>query len=231
MNRPLTSEELLLLGPEPGFPQNHKNVCDGLDLLGSIPDGSIPLTFFDPQYRGNLDKLRYGNEGARQIQRVALPQQDGFEIAKFAAEIERITKPSGHIGYWVDAFGLLAVESPFKQTQAVSLVTWDKEKMGMGYRIRSQSEFLIVIQKPPIRAKGIWTAHDIRSVWREKLADKKHVHQKPVGLMRRIIEACTLPGDVVCDPCAGSFSVMEAANACDRNFLGGDILPNGGCSS
>ncbi len=42
---------------------NHKNLADGLDLLADIYDESIGATFFDPQYRGVLDKLKYGNEG------------------------------------------------------------------------------------------------------------------------------------------------------------------------
>jgi hypothetical protein len=32
-----------------------------------------PLVFFDPQYRGVLDMLKYGNEGARQKGRFNLP--------------------------------------------------------------------------------------------------------------------------------------------------------------
>ena len=42
---------------------NRKNKIDGLKLLKSIQDTSIATTFFDPQYRGVLDKLKYGNEG------------------------------------------------------------------------------------------------------------------------------------------------------------------------
>jgi site-specific DNA-methyltransferase (adenine-specific) len=42
---------------------NYKNLADGLDLLADINDSSIATAFFDPQYRGVLDKLKYGNEG------------------------------------------------------------------------------------------------------------------------------------------------------------------------
>ena len=38
---------------------------DALTLLRSLPNGSAALVCFDPQYRGVLDKLRFGNEGAR----------------------------------------------------------------------------------------------------------------------------------------------------------------------
>lgn len=42
---------------------NYKNKIDGLSLLNNVKDNSIATAFFDPQYRGVLDKLKYGNEG------------------------------------------------------------------------------------------------------------------------------------------------------------------------
>jgi len=43
---------------------------DALALLRSLPSGTTPLIFFDPQHRGVLDKLKFGNEGARQKGRI-----------------------------------------------------------------------------------------------------------------------------------------------------------------
>jgi hypothetical protein len=37
---------------------------DALDLLRSLPAECSPLAFFDPQHRGVLDHLKFGNEGA-----------------------------------------------------------------------------------------------------------------------------------------------------------------------
>ena len=38
---------------------NRKNKMNGLDLLDLLDKESIKVTFFDPQYRGVLDKLSY----------------------------------------------------------------------------------------------------------------------------------------------------------------------------
>ena len=46
---------------------------DGLTLLGSLPGDCSPLGFFDPQHRSTLNRLKYGNEGARQKGRYKLP--------------------------------------------------------------------------------------------------------------------------------------------------------------
>lgn len=39
---------------------NKKNKADGLKLLSDINNGTISVAFFDPQYRGVLDKMHYG---------------------------------------------------------------------------------------------------------------------------------------------------------------------------
>lgn len=42
---------------------NKPNKMDGLKLLKRLNNGVAAAAFFDPQYRGILDKMGYGNEG------------------------------------------------------------------------------------------------------------------------------------------------------------------------
>ena len=78
---------------------------DGLRLLAKISADTIPLVFFDPQYRTILDKQKYGNEGKnRGKERAGLPQMSASLITEFIKEIERILIPSGHLMLWVDKF-------------------------------------------------------------------------------------------------------------------------------
>ena len=89
------------------LPLNRRNRCDGLELLESIPPAAVPLCVFDPQYRGVLDKMRYGNEGERRgHQRSALPQMNGDVIAEFITRIAAALTPSGHLFLWVDKYHL-----------------------------------------------------------------------------------------------------------------------------
>jgi site-specific DNA-methyltransferase (adenine-specific) len=76
---------------------NSKLKMDGLYLLKSLEDNSINTVFFDPQYRGVLDKMNYGNEGERQIQRSKLIQMNERKITSFIKEINRTLKPSSHL--------------------------------------------------------------------------------------------------------------------------------------
>jgi site-specific DNA-methyltransferase (adenine-specific) len=52
---------------------------------------------------------------------------------------------------------------------------------------------------------------------------KIHPAQKPVKLMKRLIETFTDPGDVVIDPCFGSGSTGRACMELKRNFYGFEI--------
>ena len=47
------------------FRRNSAQRGDALMLLQSLPECCTPLVFFDPQHRDTLDRLAYGNEGAR----------------------------------------------------------------------------------------------------------------------------------------------------------------------
>ena len=79
---------------------------DALDLLRSLPDACTPLAFFDPQHRANMDKQKYGNEGARQRGRFKLPQMSEDFIDEVCIEIARVLKPSGYLMRWINAFSL-----------------------------------------------------------------------------------------------------------------------------
>ena len=206
---------------------NQRHQEDGRDLLRQLPAAALSLCFFDPQYRGVLDQLQYGNEGqSRGARRSGLPQMSVEVVEHFLAEIARVLTPSGHLALWVDKFHLCTDVTRWlaaAQLQVVDLITWDKVRMGMGYRTRRQAEYLVVAQKPPKRAKGIWQRHDIRDVWAEKVVSQG-VHAKPVGLQAALISAVTDPDDVVLDPAAGSYSVLTAALQEGRRFLGCDIV-------
>ena len=52
---------------------------------------------------------------------------------------------------------------------------------------------------------------------------KIHPTQKPISLLKRLIEIFTDPGDVVIDPCAGSGSTLRAAFEMGRNSYGFEV--------
>jgi site-specific DNA-methyltransferase (adenine-specific) len=207
---------------------NKRQQMDGLQLLQKVPSESIRVVFFDPQYRGVLDKLSYGNEGkSRGKARHDLEQMSEETILTFISLIEKVLAKNGYLFLWVDKFHLVnGIQKWLSQTptlQSVDMITWNKGKMGMGYRTRRTCEYLIVIQKMPRQAKSTWTIHNIPDVWTEKILHRIHTHQKPLELQKQLILATTNEEDIVCDPAAGSYSVFECCKATNRNFIGCDI--------
>jgi site-specific DNA-methyltransferase (adenine-specific) len=198
---------------------------DALTLLQSLPDGCTPLVFFDPQHRGVLDKLQYGCEGARQKGRFALPAMTADYIDQCCRGAARVLRPSGYLLLWIDTFHLC--EGDHRRIadvlKCVDLIAWDSLRPGMGYRTRRRGDYLLVLQKEPLRARDTWHGHGITSRWPEKVDRKIHPHAKPAGLIARLIGAITAPGDLVVDPAAGSFVVMHIANQMGRRFAGCDI--------
>ena len=68
---------------------NKKNKMNGLDLLKQIKDETLKVIFFDPQYRGILDKMSYGNEGVKRgKERSELPQMTEETIKEFVKNID-----------------------------------------------------------------------------------------------------------------------------------------------
>ena len=213
--------------PNTKYKINYKNKADGLDLLRHIDDKSLKVVFFDPQYRGVLDKLKYGNEGvSRGKGRAELTQMSFETIHQFLFEIQRVLAPNGYLFLWVDKFHLVeGVKQWFDDLtdlDTVDMITWNKKRMGMGYRTRRVSEYLVVVQKKPRLAKNTWSLHNIPDVWDDEVK-KTHPHTKPIKLQSQLILATTNEGDFVCDPAAGGYSVFEACKYTKRNFIGGDI--------
>ena len=210
--------------------RNAQQSMSGYALLRSLQDRSAALAFFDPQYRAVLDKLKYGNEGARQKGRAALRAMSEYEISRFIEEIERVLKPSGHLMFWVDKYIIgesLMRQAPYfrfaELLRVVDVQHWNKGRPGMGKRLRCCSEYCIVAQKPPIKAAGIWTDHRLNDTWTEMADRGVHQHAKPINWTERAIRACTKHGDVVVDPCAGGYGVLDACLASGRIFIGCDI--------
>ena len=61
--------------------------------------------------------------------------------------------------------------------------------------------------------------------WKRDMNEKVRIHpaQKPIPLLRRLIEIFTDEGDVIIDPCAGSGSTLRAAREMNRNSYGFEV--------
>ena len=183
---------------------NHRNIGDGLDLLRGIETNSAAAVFFDPQYRALLDKMSYGNEGERQVGRSSPVQMTAETITEFRnrdranCSTERPRIPVGRQARHHQLRGGADFRARLDGRRDHLGQAPDRDGLPHPKAFRN----LLIRQKPPRRAKGIWIDHGIPDVWPEK-QPKGHPHAKPIDLQRRLVLAVTRPGDLMVDPCAG----------------------------
>lgn len=212
-----------------GIERNARQRMDAVELLSRIPDRIAWAVVCDPQYRTGLDQLKFGNEGARQIGRAKLPQMSDDLISFIVEEAQRILHPSAYFFMWVDKFSIgsgqhLKYLRRARQMRVVDLIAWNKLDIGMGRRARCQTEYLVVAQRAPHIAKGAWLDHRIPDCWPEGRNPLRHPHAKPHQLMDRLIRSVTRKSELVVDPCAGGYGILEACQLSSREFIGGDLL-------
>ena len=82
---------------------------DGLEFLSLLPSGALSVAFLDPQYRGVLEKLFYGNEGKRRGRRCcALEQMPEDTIFSYSSDglktpgIDKASRLARAAGVWLD---------------------------------------------------------------------------------------------------------------------------------
>lgn len=98
-------------------------------------------------------------------------------------------------------------------------------------KIVGATEFAVVLYRdklPKFRNLGTDGARHMVFNWMEWRRDGKdvpkiHPTQKPVNLLKRLIEVFTDPGDVVIDPVAGSGSTLRAAYELGRHSYGFEV--------
>ena len=96
-------------------------------------------------------------------------------------------------------------------------IVWDKVNMGMGYGFRKQHELILVLEKGKPKYRNMGLPNLLNE---KRVISKQHVHQKPVRLVKQLIEQSSDVGDIVLDPFAGSGTTCLAAEQLGRNWIG-----------
>lgn len=95
-------------------------------------------------------------------------------------------------------------------------------------RVVGNAEYALLLYRDKLpkfnnNGKMVFNVIDWESDEKNELYEKIHPTQKPVKLLKKLIEIFTDPGDVVIDPCAGSGSTIVAAIQTGREAFGFEI--------
>lgn len=195
-------------------------------VLPTIEDASVDLICADPPYG-----VKANSGGFRDRTVVHHNYEDTPEVAKnlinvILTEGFRIARPMANIFVFCDIENF-----PYLQLAAANMgwtpfrrpLIWQKsESEGMapwgGSGPRITTEFIFYATKGQ---KGmIASPIDVLNVRRVPRNLRQHGAEKPVDLMKVLIECTTLPGDTVLDPCCGSGSTLVACKELRRSGIG-----------
>lgn len=191
---------------------------DCRDIFPSIEASSVALLLTDPPYGNNERTER--NSAKRSA---ATSANDFVRIIGNAEPFDPtpLTRFPRSIIWGANYF---AGQLP----PSNSWLVWDKlnglqSKRPLGFNDNGDAELAWTNLGGPVRL----IPHRWMGMLKESEQRERRVHptQKPIALMRAIIEFWTTPGDLVLDPYAGSGSTVIAAIESGRRAIGIEIEP------
>lgn len=189
---------------------------DCASILPALDPLDVVLT--DPPYNC-VNRASFGLRSLDKGSADALP----VDIPVVAAEFVRLATGSIYV-----FCGASFLSDWLREFEAASLTvrgcTWVKPNpspMNGDKLWLSAAEFCAFARKP----SAYFAVSCQPNVWRSKVerAIPEHPTPKPVGLMRKLIEASCPPGGTVLDPFAGSGSTLRAAADMGRRAIGIEI--------
>ena len=201
---------------------------DCMELLKFLPNESIDLIVTDPPYpvtsRGSA-----GNSGGM-LQKDSNKKGQVFthnniDCSEYAPEFYRLLKDGSHCYVMTNHINLIKMLNTFTDCgfHFIKSLVWDKGNKIMGQYYMSQFEYILFFRKSKgVKINNCGTA-DILSIPNKKTKDEngKNLHdtEKPVELMKILIENSTQENGIVIDPFVGVGGTALACIKSNRRFM------------
>ncbi|HEX2676333.1 MAG TPA: site-specific DNA-methyltransferase, partial [Polyangiales bacterium] len=192
--------------------------ADAVEWVRALPPRSVDLFCFDPAYE-SLEKHRNHGTTVRLQKWFDIFPNARFEELWHALYVA--LRNDRHLYVLCDqetGFYLRDLNARLKAFTFWKAIIWDKVTMGMGYHYRARHEWVLFFEKGSRRLNNLGTP-DVLSFPRVR---DGYPTEKPVDLMKVLIEQSTAPGDVVADCFTGSGSCAQASLELGRKFWGCD---------
>lgn len=204
---------------------------DCLEVLKNIPDNSIDLIVTDPPYpttsRGNA-----GNSGGmlqKEInKRGKVFEHNNIDCSKYAPEYHRVLKDGSHCYVMTNHVNLINMLNVFTNCgfHFIKSLIWNKGNKIMGQYYMSQFEYILFFRKGKgIRINNCGTSDilSVKNVKTKGAGGNLHDTEKPVELMKILIENSSKENQTVLDTFMGIGSTGIACVDTNRNFIGIEI--------
>ena len=209
--------------------------CDCMYFMTLLKDNSIDLIATDPPYkitaRGNA-----GNSGGMMQKKLSMKgkifEHNDIKPTEYIPEFYRVLKDGSHCYIMTNHVNLqeminVATECGFK---FIKSLIWNKGNKIMGQYYMSQFEYILFFRKGKGKKINKCGTADILNVPNKKTKseDGKNIHdtEKPLALMKILVENSTQEGETVLDPFMGVGAVPLACKELNRKFIGIELDDN-----
>lgn len=210
---------------------------DAIKIMREMGDNSIDLIIIDPPYKttkrgiskktttGGLVRSELGKQGK-------IFKYNDIKPQEYIPELYRVLKEGSHCYIMTNHVNLqeminVATESGF---HFIKCLIWDKGNKIMGQCYMSQFEYILFLRKGRHKKINNCGTSDILSIPNKKTKDEDgnnlHDVEKPVELMKILVENSSSEKDIVLDCFMGIGSTGIACAITNRDFIGIEIDKN-----
>lgn len=210
---------------------------DCLKLMQKMKDNSIDLIITDPPYKttkrgiskktttGGLVRSELGKQGK-------IFKYNDIKPKEYIPELYRILKENSHCYIMTNHVNLQEIINTATKSgfHFIKCLIWDKGNKIMGQCYMSQFEYILFLRKGKHKKINNCGTADILSVPNKKTKDENgnnlHDVEKPVELMRILVENSSNENEIILDPFMGIGSTGLACIELNRKFIGMELDEN-----
>ena len=202
---------------------------DCLDLMKELPAGSVDLIATDCPYHivsgGCTNKGKGNGIFAREnASSGKLFCANDVRFAEWLPDVFRVLKQDAHCYIMCNGRNLKELQCEAEKVGFVfqNLIVWEKGNLTPNRYYMGACEFVLMLRKGKARTINNRNTPNILRI-KNPVGKKLHPTEKPVELMRVMIENSTAEGDIVLDPFMGSGSTCVAAINAKRHYIGFEL--------
>lgn len=190
---------------------------DCLEIMNEIPEKSVDLILTDCPYGFGYQSNMKKNKDLPMFY-----DRNTSWLNEWLYKANKILKDTGHLYMFAPVQKIDEFKQKIENFFIIkNILVWDKKGFGMGdlYGQYAPSyEFIIFAVKEQGKKLNGKRERDLLSF--NKCKPELHPTQKPVELLKYLIEKSSNENDTVLDPFMGSGSTGVAAKELNRNFIG-----------
>jgi len=205
---------------------HHRN-C--LDVLNDIPERSIDLVITDCPYHvvqgGRVgDQTPMGgifSECHEGFKNGNVFENNDIEFSEWLPDVYRVLKEGTHAYIMINGRNLCELQNEAEKSgfRFQNLLVWDKGNKTPNRYYMQQCEFVLLLSKGAARNINDMGSGNLFSI-PNPVGNKTHPTEKPVKLMRHLIENSSNVNEIILDPFMGTGSSVVAAVHCQRQYIG-----------